>query len=41
MYLPSAVSILIHSPSWTKRGTLTVAPVDTVAGLVAPLAVSP
>ncbi len=35
------VSTLIHSPSLTKSGTLTVAPVAIVAGLVTLLAVSP
>jgi hypothetical protein len=35
------VSILIHSPSFTNRGTFTVAPVAIVAGLVTLLAVSP
>src|SRR5262249_40144431 len=40
-YLPSVVSTFTHSPSLTNSGTLTTAPVDSVAGLVAPLAVSP
>ena len=40
-YSPVLVSILITSFISTKRGTLTTAPVSTVAGLVAPVAVSP
>jgi len=32
---------LILSPSFTNKGTLTVAPVSTVAGFVAPVAVLP
>jgi len=35
------VSILTHSPSFTNSGTCTTAPVDSVAGLVTLLAVSP
>lgn len=40
-YSPVLVSILILSPCSTNRGTFTFAPVSTVAGLVAPVAVSP
>ena len=40
-YSPVLVSILILSPWLTNRGTATVAPVSTVAGLLAPVAVSP
>ncbi len=40
-YSPVRVSILITSPCSTNRGTYTVAPVSTIAGLVAPVAVSP
>src|ERR1700728_3974826 len=40
-YCPVEVSTLIHSPSLMKSGTLTTAPEVSVAGLVAPLAVSP
>ena len=35
------VSTFTHSPSLMKSGTLTTAPVESLAGLVAPLAVSP
>lgn len=35
------MSILITSPLSTNKGTFIVAPVSTVAGLVAPVAVSP
>ena len=35
-YSPVLVSILITSPWFTNNGTFTVAPVSTVAGLVAP-----
>ena len=40
-YSPVLVSILMTSCSSTNKGTFTVAPVSTVAGLVAPVAVSP
>ena len=40
-YSPVLVSILILSPWFTNRGTFTCAPVSTVAGFVAPWAVSP
>ena len=40
-YSPVLVSILITSSVSTKSGTYTVAPVSTVAGFVAPVAVSP
>lgn len=41
MYLPVAVSILILSPSLINNGTFTAAPVSTLAGLVALVAVFP
>src|SRR5690606_2450664 len=40
-YLSSVRSILSTSPSSTKSGTWTTAPVSRVAGFVAPCAVSP
>ena len=40
-YSPVRVSTLITSPSLMKRGTWTVAPAATVAGLVALVAVLP
>jgi len=39
--VPFVVSTLIKSPSLIKRGTITVAPVSTTAGLVAFVAVFP
>lgn len=41
IYEPSRVSTTIISPVSIKRGTRTVAPVSTVAGLVVLVAVSP
>ena len=41
IYEPSRVSTTIVSPVSIKRGTRTVAPVSTVAGLVVLVAVSP
>ena len=41
MYSPVRVSILIESPWLTKSGTLSVAPVSTVQGFVAFVAVFP
>ena len=40
-YSPVRVSILMRSPRSMKRGTLISAPVSTVAGLVAVVAVLP
>jgi len=40
MYSPVLVSILILSPMFTNKGTCTTAPVSTVAGFEAPVAVS-
>src|SRR5579859_4204797 len=40
-YWPVRVSIHTRSPGFTNRGTLTTAPVSSVAGLVTLLAVSP
>ena len=41
MYSPVLVSILITSPSLTNIGTLTIAPVSTVAGFNALVVVFP
>ena len=40
-YSPVLVSILITFPISTNNGTITFAPVSTIAGFVAPVAVSP
>src|SRR5579884_1696367 len=40
-YCPVRVSMRILSPGFTNRGTLTTAPVSSVAGFVTLLAVSP
>ena len=40
-YSPVFVFTLINSPSFTNKGTFTVAPVSTVAGLSVRVAVSP
>lgn len=40
-YSPVLVFTLISSPSFTNKGTLTVAPVSTVAGFNVRVAVSP
>jgi hypothetical protein len=40
-YSPERVSIFRMSPSLMKRGTWITRPVERVAGLVAPVAVSP
>lgn len=40
-YVPFSVSTLIRSPSLMNSGTFTMAPVSTVAGLVALVAVLP
>jgi len=36
MYWPDLVSTIISSPIFTKRGTLTIAPVSSVAGFDPP-----
>jgi len=41
LYVPFVVSTLILSPSLINKGTLIIAPVSTVAGLVAFVAVLP
>lgn len=41
MYSPVLVSTLITSPSLTNIGTLTIAPVSSVAGFIALVAVFP
>ena len=40
-YSPVLVSIFNLSPRFTNKGTYTTAPVSTVQGLVAPVAVLP